>query len=49
MSAANQQIIQSIMQTGYTPTNLATLLVNTWKNHNDKKELKLLWKKKKKK
>ena len=44
MSAANQQIIQSIMQTGYTPTNLGTLLVNTCTNHYSKKILTLLCK-----
>lgn len=48
MSAANQQIIQPIMQTGYTPTNLATLLVNTCTNHYSKEILTLLRKIKKK-
>jgi hypothetical protein len=31
--AANQQIKQPSMQTGYTPTNLETLPVNTCTNH----------------
>ena len=48
MSAANQQIIQSIMQTGYTPTNLGTLLVNACTDHYSKKILTLLCKIKKK-
>jgi hypothetical protein len=47
MFATNQQIKQPIMQTGYTPTNLETLPVNTFTNYYSKKILTLLYKVKK--